>query len=176
MDIKRGDVYWWRCPEHNRPHLLNKTRPCVVVSNDQCNKVSAVITVCPLTTKVHKAFPSQVPVVVNGGVSIVLCDKITSVPIEELGSKIDTLKNFQMEQVDRALFIQLGLLPQEPLVEKEVEVEQTHVDRNKWNVQAIDRFCRMYEAEGPDAVAARMGLSPNTSRAYYRRFQKKMRG
>lgn len=107
--ISRGDIYWWNCPVHNRPHLLNKTRPVLVVSNNTCNLNSGVITVAPLTTSVKKAYPTQVPVVINGGVSIILLDKVTSIPVEELGSKITYLKDWQMEQADKALRVQLGL-------------------------------------------------------------------
>lgn len=107
--ISRGDIYWWNCPVHNRPHLLNKTRPVLVVSNNTCNLNSGVITVAPLTTSAKKAYSTQVPVVINGGVSIILLDKVTSIPVEELGSKITYLKDWQMEQADKALRVQLGL-------------------------------------------------------------------
>lgn len=109
MDIRRGEVYWWRCPEHHRPHLLNKTRPVVVVSNDICNAVSKVITVAPMTSQSKKPYPVEVPVVFNGEFSVVLLDKITSIPVEELGYKMGALKDFQMWDVEKAMKIQLGL-------------------------------------------------------------------
>lgn len=109
MSIYRGDVFWWNCPEHDRPHLLNKVRPVVVLSNDICNMNSAVITVAPLTSKVRKPYPTQVPVVLNDGVSIVLVDKVTAIPVEELGDKMCHLKQWQMAQIDQALRIQFAL-------------------------------------------------------------------
>lgn len=175
MDIKRGDVYWWHCPEHRRPHLLNKTRPVVVVSNDQCNKVSKVIAVAPLTTQVHRAFPTQVPVVVNDGISIVLCDKVTSIPVEELGYKLDTLKDFQMEQVDKALSIQLGLLPQQGPQEEPAPQVEVSPD-NKWTPKSMEEFCRLCDTRGVEAAQAKYKLSFSTAKAYYHRFQKKNEG
>lgn len=178
MDIKRGDVYWWHCPEHNRPHLLNKVRPVVVISNDQCNSVSKVVTVAPMTTKVHRAFPTQVPVVFNDGISIVLLDKMTSIPVEELGYRIEPLKDFQMEQVDKAILVQLGLMPKEGLSAETEEDEPIDIprSRNTWNAKEMSDYCSSYENIGPEGIARAYGITQSTVKAYYKRFQKKIRG
>ena len=110
MDIRRGQVWWWSCPAHNRKHLQEGRRPVVVVSNNTCNKVSPVVTVVPLTTSVKRPYPQQVPIVVNHSVSIAIADQITSVPVGELDSFVCTLYNFQMEQIDKAIQVQLGLV------------------------------------------------------------------
>ena len=144
--ISRGDVYWWNCPVHNRPHLLNKTRPVLVVSNNTCNLNSGVITVAPLTTSVKKAYPTQVPVVINGGVSIILLDKVTSIPVEELGSKITHLKDWQMEQADRALRVQLGL---EEHNEEHSERPFAQRVNNRWSESSMKNLCSIFDSEGP---------------------------
>lgn len=107
--ISRGEVLWWRGVPDSREHIQAGARPVVVVSNDKCNKSSGVITVLPLTTRATTAYPQQVPVVVGGKISVVLGDQITSVPRDELGDHIGWLQPFQMEQVDRAIAVQLGL-------------------------------------------------------------------
>lgn len=171
--ISRGDIYWWNCPVHNRPHLLNKTRPVLVVSNDACNLSSGVITVAPLTTSAKKAYPTQVPVVINGGVSIILLDKVTSIPVEELGGKITHLKDWQMEQADRALRVQLGL------EERNEERNEEHSERpfpervnNRWSVSSMQDLCSIFESEGSKMAAARFGLTEPTARTYYAKFKK----
>ena len=110
MDIRRGQMWWWSCPDHDREHIQQGTRPVVVVSNDTCNQSSGVITVVPMTTSVKKPYPQQVPLIVDGNVSIALADQITSIPVSELHRYICDLKDFQVDQVDRAIAIQLGLI------------------------------------------------------------------
>lgn len=171
--ISRGDIYWWNCPVHNRPHLLNKTRPVLVVSNNTCNLNSGVITVAPLTTSAKKAYPTQVPVVINGGVSIILLDKVTSIPVEELGSKITYLKDWQMEQADKALRVQLGLEGHDAEYDECPFPERVN---NRWSVSSMQDLCSIFESEGSKMAAARFGLTEPTARTYYAKFKKKLRG
>lgn len=110
MDIRRGQVWWWTCPHHSRSHIQQGTRPVVIVSNDVCNQASAVVTVVPLTTSVKRPFPQQVPVIHDGGVSIALADQLTSIPVAELDRYLCTLREFQMDQIEKAIAIQLGLI------------------------------------------------------------------
>lgn len=110
MYITRGSVWWWKCQDNERLHIQQGIRPVVVVSNDMCNKASGVITVVPLTTKAKKPFPQQVPIIMNENVSIALADQITSIPVDELSSYICTLQPFQMDQIDKAIAIQLGFI------------------------------------------------------------------
>ena len=84
MEIRRGSVWWWNCPEHRRAHIQEGTRPVVVVSNDACNQSSGVVTVVPFTTRIKNAYPQQVPILFSDGVSIALTDQITSIPVEEM--------------------------------------------------------------------------------------------
>lgn len=110
MDIRRGSVWWWNCPNHDRQHIQEGMRPAVVVSNDVCNEASGVVTIVPFTSKVKRPYPQQVPVVFLEGVSIALADQITSIPVSELHRYIGDLRDFQMEQIDRAIAVQLGLV------------------------------------------------------------------
>lgn len=110
MEIRRGSIYWWNCPEHNRRHIQEGVRPVVVVSNDTCNEASGVVTIVPFSTKAKKAYPQQVPVIFDESVSIALCDQITSVPKDELQRWMCDLHTYQMDQIDVAVAIQLGLV------------------------------------------------------------------
>lgn len=110
MEIKRGQVWWWACPDHNREHIQRGTRPVVVVSNDVCNQASGVVTVVPFTTRVRKPYPQQVPVVFGDEISIALADQLTSISVNELHRYICDLRDFQMDQVDRAIAVHLGFI------------------------------------------------------------------
>lgn len=109
MEITRGSIIWWDGVEQGRGHVQYGRRPVIVVSNDKCNEASGVITVVPCTTRVTIAYPQQVPLVFAGKVSIALTDQITSVPRGELDTVIGHLQPFQLEQLDKALCVQLGL-------------------------------------------------------------------
>ena len=108
MEIKRGSVYWWNCPQHGRTHIQEGMRPAVVVSNDDCNAASGVVTVVPFSTKVKRPYPQQVAVVLDGDVSIALCDQMTSVPVCELQRHICDLRDYQVDMIDTAIAVQLG--------------------------------------------------------------------
>lgn len=110
MEIRRGSVYWWNCPVQRRAHLQQGVRPVVIMSNDSCNEHSGVVTVVPLTTKVKRPYPQQVAVVMPDGVSLALCDQVTSIPVEELSRYICDLYDYQIDQIEVALAIQLGLV------------------------------------------------------------------
>lgn len=110
MDIRRGQVWWWDCPAHNRKHIQEGRRPVVIVSNDTCNKASPVVTVVPLTTSVKHPYPQQVPIVLHDSISIAIADQITSVAVSELDTYSCTLRDFQMDQIDTAIAVQLGLV------------------------------------------------------------------
>ena len=110
MVIRRGSVYWWNCPAHNRKHIQEGVRPVVVVSNDDCNQFSGVVTVVPFTTRIKNPYPQQVAVVLPDGLSLAMCDQVTSIPVDELQRYVCDLHDFQMDQIDVALAIQLGFV------------------------------------------------------------------
>ena len=110
MELRRGSVWWWNCPSHNRPHIQGGTRPVVIVSNNTCNQSSEVVTVVPLTTQVKHPYPQQMPIIFDDRVSIALADQLTSIPVSELSRYICDLRDFQMDQIDKTICIQLGLI------------------------------------------------------------------
>lgn len=113
MKVQRGSVYWWYCPEHQRKHIQAGVRPAVVVSNNCCNEYSGVVTIVPLSSKIKKPYPQQVPVILVDSVSIALCDQVTAVPVDELSNHICDLKDYQMDQIDTALAYHLGFVSRE---------------------------------------------------------------
>ena len=109
--VRRGSVYWWRCPNHDREHIQSGSRPVVVVSNNMSNAASDIIQVVPFTTKVKTPFPTRVPMVFDSRMSIALTEQVTTIPVSELGDYISTLHDFQMQLIDNALAMQLGIKP-----------------------------------------------------------------
>lgn len=57
--IQRGQIYWIKL-DPTVGAEIKKTRPCLVVSNNQANLYSSVITVIPVTSSLAKAYPFEV--------------------------------------------------------------------------------------------------------------------
>lgn len=176
--IKRGDVFWWECPAHHREHIQEGRRPCVIVSNNVCNRSSGVVTILPFTSKVKKSYPQQVPTIFNKTVSIALADQITSVPKSELMEKICHLAPWQMDQIDHAIKVQLGMADFKEEDEDVSCVDTTQdipdIKRTKWTRETVVKFCRDYDRLPLDEVLAMYHISKTTAKNYRVRFQKKM--
>ncbi|ULA65244.1 MAG: Endoribonuclease MazF9 [Nitrospira sp.] len=107
---KRGDVYWVALD----PALgseIQKTRPAVVVSNNSCNAFGSRVVVLPLTSNVETLYPGEALVTVKGKLSRALGDQIRSLDKSRLRSKIESLSRDELEAVEEAVRITLGLRP-----------------------------------------------------------------
>lgn len=107
-DIRRGQVHWWKCPDHNRTYVQGGVRPVVIVSNDHCNRYCKSITVVPLTTSVKLPYPERVPIIFDGKISTALADQITTISVDELSGFVCDLSSYQLDQIDTAIALQLG--------------------------------------------------------------------
>ena len=116
-DVRRGEV-WWVDLEPVRPGEANKTRPCVIVSND-ANNVTArrlgrgTVTVVPLTSVTTRVFPFQVLVPAGeAGLEVdskAQTEQIRAVALERVRERIGMLDTGSRERLNRALRLQLAL-------------------------------------------------------------------
>lgn len=95
---------------------MQKTRMCVVISNDRANEFSPQLTVIPITS--YQTRKAAIPVCVEiqageGGVikqSIINCSQIRTVDKTRMrGETLGTLNDEIMDKVGTALKIHLGL-------------------------------------------------------------------
>ena len=106
--MKRGDILIVSAPgEYGKP------RPSVVVQQDFREVIESVI-VCPLTSDLvppGPARPTIQPSLENGlrEVSQVMTDKIMAVHLKRAGQRIGSMSASDMEIIDGALGIVLGL-------------------------------------------------------------------
>ena len=56
---KRGDIYWVDL-DPTKGTEIQKTRPGLIVSNDEANEFSSIVMVAPITSNVKKIYPFQV--------------------------------------------------------------------------------------------------------------------
>nr|WP_298061198.1 type II toxin-antitoxin system PemK/MazF family toxin [uncultured Blautia sp.] len=104
-------------------HYVNKTggsfvgseqmagRPAIIVSNNTGNHYSNVVEVVYLTTQCKADMPTHVPILSAKKPSIALCEEIVSVDKRRLGKYIGSITSEEMQQVNQAMMVSLGILP-----------------------------------------------------------------
>jgi mRNA interferase MazF len=88
---------------------LQGNHPGLVISNNEQNKFSPLITILPLTSQIDKIYPFQVFSKIKGKDGIILVDQIRTVDRKRFGDKIGEISFDLMEQVERALHTTLAL-------------------------------------------------------------------
>jgi len=106
--MKRGNV-WWVNFEPAVGGEIRKKRPALIISNDASNKYLNRVQVVPMTSHVERVYPSEALVTLKGKQSKVMADQLTTVSKTRLASRIGRLSEKHMQQVERAVSIQLSL-------------------------------------------------------------------
>ena len=114
--IRRGDIIIADLGQHETS-IQSGIRPCVVMSNNMANKHSPVITVVPLTSKIHKKEYLPTHVFLNGyrntGLgchSLALCEQITSVAFSDILEVTGKVSERKLAEISHAVGVQCGLV------------------------------------------------------------------
>ena len=75
-----------------RGREIAKTRPVVVISRDDMNRILDTVVVCPLTTKLHPRWRSRVQTECAGRKAEIAVDQIRTVSKQRLGRRLDELE------------------------------------------------------------------------------------
>ena len=105
---QRGDVFWVAM-DPTVGSEIKKTRPALIVSNDDNNAESPRVIVAPITSSIKKVYRFEVKIELNGLEGKVLLDQIRTVDKTRLLKKITHLDVEIMDLVDDALKITLAL-------------------------------------------------------------------
>ena len=111
--MKQYEIWLAKLPSLPGSSVQQGTRPVIIVSNDQANDHSPVITVVPLTSQLGKhALPTHV--FLNNHMldhpSLALCEQILSVDKTRLIRRIGWInKTFDRIAIQHALLVQLNL-------------------------------------------------------------------
>ena len=88
--MNRFDIHFVRL-EPVEGSEMGKTRPCVIVSLDVLNARLNTLVICPLTTSLHPAWRTRVPVNCAGKPAEICVDQIRVISKSRLGRKIASL-------------------------------------------------------------------------------------
>jgi mRNA interferase MazF len=107
--LKRGEI--WTVA--GAKDYAGKPRPAVILQDDRFDATKS-ITICVMTTDPAEAPLFRVPIAPNernglNALSRLMVDKITTVPKNRLGQRIGHLDAKDLERVNQAILIFLGL-------------------------------------------------------------------
>lgn len=117
MDIFRGDIFYIM-PGDADCFDLKAGRPGIIVSNNMGNQHSDRVEVVYLTTKDKKPMPTHVDIICRQK-STALCEQITTVSKDRIGEFIKSCTTSEMQRIDEALMISLGIVSDQPCYESE---------------------------------------------------------
>lgn len=110
QQYKRGEIFYVNNGSREQVGSeTKKDRPAIIVSCDANNKHSSVLEMVFLTTKPKAELPTHVTIRSTGRMSTALCEQPTPVAIERLNNYIGKASDSEMQNIDTALLIGLGI-------------------------------------------------------------------
>lgn len=106
--MKRGEV-WWVEFDPAVGSEIGKTRPAVIISNDAANRNLSRVIVVALTSNTERVYPGNALVVVGSTQTKAMADQIMTADKLRLKAKLGELSKPDMQAVDDAVSLQLGL-------------------------------------------------------------------
>lgn len=109
MEIKRGQIYYADLSPVQGSEQ-GGLRPVLIVQNDIGNKYAPTVIIAPLTTRMTKhKMPTHCLTRTTDILSIVLCEQLRTIDKGRLRDYVTALSPAEMERVNRALRISLGI-------------------------------------------------------------------
>ena len=107
--IERYRVYWVELDPVVGSEM-SKTRPALVISDDEMNRRLPTVVVCPVTSRLHPRWPSRVQTEVAGRPAEIAVDQIRTVARERLRDELGAIDNETAATVRHVITQMYGLL------------------------------------------------------------------
>lgn len=146
--MRRGEIYFIQRRSTVGAEIA-KARPAVIVSNNALNATSEVVEVVYLTTAPKKDLPTHVTIKSTGVTSSALCEQIDHVSKTLIDNWLGVCSADEMQAIDHALLLSLGLGEQAEHGERErksaeiaqltAELVQAQAERDRYE-KIVDRL------------------------------------
>ena len=101
-DIRRGDI-WWVHLDPTQGSEINKTRPCLVLTNDTLNRLRRTVVVIPLSSSAKAHPPITIEIMCENRKVVAVIDQIRAVGKHRLKSQIETASEKNLGAVENAI-------------------------------------------------------------------------
>ena len=98
----------WAVLDPSRGSEMAKTRPVVIVSLDELNRRLQTVTVCPITSELHPAWRSRLPVRCAGRPAEIAVDQIRTISKMRLREKLGALSEREASSLRRLITEMFG--------------------------------------------------------------------
>lgn len=105
---QRGEV-WWVTFDSPVGGEVRKTRPAIVISNDLANRALNRVQVVPVTSRVERLYPSEAYITLAGEQRKAMADQLGTASKLRLRERMGQLSEADLNAVERAVRVQLGL-------------------------------------------------------------------
>lgn len=99
---RRGDV-WWVQLDPARGSEIQKTRPCIVMTNDIVNARRRTVVVVPLSSSPLESPPLLIGVTTAGKPAVAVIDQIRAVTKERLQQKLGAISAQELDAIENGL-------------------------------------------------------------------------
>lgn len=82
---------------------IKKTRPVVIISQDEMNKHLEAVVVCPLTSKLHPRWRTRLQINCANKKAEIAIDQIRTISKQRLRKKVDTLSKSTAAQLRKLI-------------------------------------------------------------------------
>jgi mRNA interferase MazF len=99
---RRGEI-WWVSLDPTLGSEINKTRPCLVLSNNILNERRRTVIVIPLSSSPQPHPPLLMPLVCGNRSAVAVMDQIRAVSKERLQQRLGVIPTERLEDIEEAL-------------------------------------------------------------------------
>jgi mRNA interferase MazF len=134
MSYKRGEIFYIERAGDSYGSEQQAGRPAIVVSNDKNNEYSSTLEVVYLTTQPKTELPTHIDIRSTKKNSIALCEQVHTVSVQRVGDFVCNCSEYEMQMIDAALLISLGIDFEKQQKETKQEVVKPETSKESGDV------------------------------------------